>query len=232
MRRIALLMIPLLLFFIYGKSQYQQFKISAKGDTINIIDKKGLKQGKWVTSVPEVRGEPGYDEEGIYKNDKKEGAWRKYSTTGDVIALENYRFGGKDGPQQYFSFLGQIEREEEWHSYDPNSPYDTIPVYGVGSDEILKYKIVKAQQYSVPDGEWKYYDAESGNVIKTEKYYRGLLLKDDDSKSVTDSALAANNAAAAIKDTSKVKPPEVLEYEKKLSKKKRAALSRSGETSL
>jgi len=226
MRPIALVTM-LLLLFIACKSQYKQFKISPTGDTLDAIDKKGLKQGKWVTSVPELRGEPGYDEEGVYKDDKKEGLWRKYTPTGDVIALENYRFGGKDGLQQYFTFLGQPVRDEQWHSYDPKSPYDTVPIYGVGNDEILKYKLVKAQQYSVPDGQWTYYD-ENGNVIKTEKYYRGLLLKNEEDN-VIDST---KNTATIVKDTTKVKPPEVIEYEKKLSKKKRAALSRTGETNL
>jgi antitoxin component YwqK of YwqJK toxin-antitoxin module len=225
MRSIALLIIFLSLFVSKGISQYKQFKISPNGDTLNAIDKKGMKQGKWVTSVPELRGEPGYDEEGIYKDDKKEGTWRKYTTGGDIVAIENYRFGGKDGLQQYFTFLGQPIRDEQWHSYDPKSPYDTIPVYGVGNDEIVSYKYVKATQYSVPDGQWTYYD-ENGNVAKTETYYRGLLQKNNDDK------IADTTNTAVAKDTSKVKPPEVIEYEKKLSKKKRAALSRTGETNL
>jgi len=210
-------------------AQYKSFKISANGDTINIVDKKGMKQGKWVTSIPELRGEPGYDEEGTYKNDKKEGVWRQYTTGGDIIAIENYQWGVKEGLQKYYTFLGQPIRVEQWHAYNPDAPYDTIPVYGTGSDEILRYKIVKAEKYSVPDGQWTYYDTESGGVTKTEKYYRGLLMKDEPPKTVTDTSQSvATKAPAKIKP----KPPEVMEYEKKLSKKKRAALTRTGETGL
>ncbi len=76
MQRITLLTLFLLMLFINGKSQYKNFKLNANGDTLNIIDKKGLKQGKWISSVGEIRGEPGYDEEGIYKDDNKEGIWK------------------------------------------------------------------------------------------------------------------------------------------------------------
>jgi antitoxin component YwqK of YwqJK toxin-antitoxin module len=227
MRRIALLSILLLLFFINGKSQYKEFKISDNGDTLNAIDKKGLKQGKWVTSTGEIRGEPGYDEEGMYKDDKKTGTWRKYTDNGDIISIENYRFGGKDGSQKYFTYLGQLIKEEQWHSYDPNSPYDTIPVYGTDNNEVLNYKIVKAVQYSVPNGQWTYYD-ENGAVTKVEHYDRGLLMKDPVDKPVSDTT----KTVAKVKPKDKPKPQEVLDYEKKYSAKKRKALERTGETGL
>src|SRR3981081_1151341 len=118
-RQLNLIVILLLLFFIKGTAQYKEFTLSAKGDTLNAIDKKGLKQGKWVNTVGEIRGEPGYEEEGLYKDDKKTGPWRKYNSTGDILAVENYRFGGKDGIQQYFSFLGNLEKQEEWRGFNP-----------------------------------------------------------------------------------------------------------------
>ncbi len=227
MRSIALLILCLFLCVLEGKSQYKTFKIAADGDTLNAIDKKGLKQGKWVTTVPELRGEPGYDDEGIYKDDKKEGFWKKYTNGGDIIAIEFYHWGVKEGIQKYYTFLGQPLRIEQWHAYNPDAPYDTIPVFGTGSDEVVSYKYVKATNYSVPDGIWTYYDPETGDVVKTEKYYRGSLEKDPEPKKDS-----LQIAAAPVKDTTKVKPPEVLEYEKKLSKKKRAALTRTGETGL
>jgi antitoxin component YwqK of YwqJK toxin-antitoxin module len=229
MRRIALLSILLLLFYINGKSQYKEFKIADNGDTLNAIDKKGLKQGKWVTSTGEIRGEPGFDEEGVYKDDKKTGTWKKYTSNGDIISIENYRFGGKDGQQKYFTYLGQLVKEEQWHSYDPNSPYDTIPVYGADNDQVLKYKIVRAVQYSVPNGQWTYYDPETGATTKVEHYDRGLLMKDP---VAPPEAADTTKTAAKVKPKDKPKPQEVLDYEKKYSKKKRKALERTGQTGL
>lgn len=225
-RQLSLILVLLLLWVMDGAAQYKDYKISPKGDTLNAIDKKGLKQGKWVTNVPELRGEPGYEEEGEYKDDKKTGLWRRFNTTGDILAIENYRFGGKDGLQEYFSFLGSLERQEEWHGYNPDAPYDTIPVYGTGSNEILSYKIVKAEQYSVPHGEWKYFDA-SGRLTKFEKYDRGRLLKEDSDNA---EAVATKTVEEAPKEKQKTK--EILEYEKKYSKKKRKRMERDGQTGL
>ena len=211
----------LTLLFTNSFSQYKEYKISIKKDTLNAIDYNNLKQGKWVISVPEIRGEPGYEEEGIFKDGKKEGIWRRYSLNSDLIAIENYRFGGKDGVQKYFTNLGDPLREESWRAYNPDAPYDTIAVYGTGSNEIISYKIVKAEQYSVKDGEWKFYDPSTGRVLKTELFDRGHpQSKPDPTQLVTDD-----------KPKPKVKPQEVLDFEKKNSGKKKVKL-REGQTGL
>ncbi|MFT3683139.1 MAG: hypothetical protein QM791_22960 [Ferruginibacter sp.] len=205
-------------------AQYKDFMLSPKGDTLNAIDKKDQKQGKWINTVPEIRGEPGYEEEGFYKDDKKTGTWRKYNENGDIIAIENYFLGGKHGACDYYSFLGNIERHEEWRGFNPDAPYDTIAVYGQGNNEITDFKIVKAEQYSVPHGEWKYFNP-SGHIVKIDRYDRGQLLKDpQEDKPV------AQTTPAQPKE--KVKTKEILEYEKKYSKKKRNQMERDGKTSL
>lgn len=210
-RQLYLLIIMQVLFVINGFAQYKTFSISAKGDTINAIDNKGLKQGKWVIRVDEVRGEPGYEEEGLYKNDKKEGIWRMYNLTGDIIGVESFKLGGKHGIQQYYTYLGDLYREESWRGYDPDAPYDTIAVYGTGNGEIVDYKIVKAEQYSVKHGEWKYFDPATGRLVKSEKYDRGFLEKPG-------GATAASAAKSPYKKPDKT--PEMLEWEKKNKGKK------------
>ena len=222
-----ILIIPLLfVVMISGNAQYKDFKLSPTGDTLNAVDKNGLKQGKWVNTIGEIRGEPGFEEEGYYKNDKKTGPWRKYNTTGDLTAIENYLFGGKDGLQEYFSFLGSLEKQEEWRGFNPDAPYDTIAVYGPGNNEIIDYKIVKAEQYSVPNGDWKYFD-QNGRVLKMERYDRGKLLQNE--APIKKETVVKTETD---KPQEKVKTKEILEYEKKYSKKKRAKLERDGKTAL
>lgn len=209
--------IPLLLLFLFGAevhAQYKSYKLNAEGDTLNAIDNKNQKQGKWVNHFDEIRGEPGYEEEGIYKNDKKEGIWRLYSLNGDIIAVEFYKNGGKDGIQQYYTYLGDLIREESWRGYDPDSPYDTIMIYGAGNGEIIDQKIVPAFQYSVKHGEWKYYEPGSGRLVKTEKYDRGLLL--------VPNAPPTTAATTEVKPKKVEKTPEMLEWEKKNKGKKKA----------
>ncbi|MEO6221435.1 MAG: hypothetical protein ABIO81_13465 [Ginsengibacter sp.] len=211
------IVITLQLFLLNADAQYKSFTISLKGDTLNAIDNKGMKQGKWVVHIDPLRGEPGYEEEGEFINAKKEGIWRKYTLQSDVMAIETYKYGGKDGVSQYYNQLGDLLREENWRAYNPDAPYDTIPVYGTGSNEILSFKIVKAEQYSVKNGFWSYYDPATGRIIKTEEYDRGHLLN------------APKKTEVAIDVPKNTKPKEVLEYEKKNSGKKKIKV-RDGRT--
>lgn len=213
----SLIIVAVLFFCIKADAQYKSYNLSVNGDTLNAIDNNGMKEGKWLLHVDPLRGEPGYEEEGEFVNDKKEGIWRKYTLLSDIIAIENYRFGGKDGKSQYFSSLGDLLREESWRAYNPDEPYDTIPVYGTGSNEIISFKIVKAEQYSVKDGNWTYYDPSTGRVLKMETYDRGHL------------SPGQKNAEFAIDIPKNQKPKEVVEYEKKNSKKKKVKM-RDGST--
>ena len=206
-------------------AQYKSFKISENRDTINRIDKKGFKQGKWVMRTETLRGEPGFEEEGMFKNDQKEGIFRRYTLMGDPIGFETYLHGGKDGPQQYYSPLGELLREETWKGFNPDSPYDTIPIYGEGNAEILSYKIVKSEPYSIKHGTWKYYEAVTGKLLKTEEWDRNNI--------VVPNAPAKNaTVGATLNGVKKVvaKTPEMLEWEKKNRGKKGAI--RSGQTGL
>lgn len=218
-QQLAVIILLFQMFLTKGFAQYKDYQLTEKGDTLNAVDKKDQKQGKWVIRVGELRGEPGYEDEGIFKDGKKEGKWRRYNLNGDLIATENYKFGGKDGIQQYFTMLGDIVREESWRAYNPDAPYDTIPIYSNTENNTIKeYKIVKAEQYSVRDGEWKYYEPETGRLIKTEVYDRNALHKDP---------VPTDVATDAPKK--KVKPKEVLDFEKKNSGKKKVKL-REGQT--
>jgi hypothetical protein len=221
-RQLLVLTIIQFLFLMNARAQYKTYTLSAEGDTLNAIDKNDMKQGKWVLHVEPLRGEPGFEEEGIFKNNNKEGIWRKYSLTGDIIAVEFYKLGGKDGVQQYYTYLGDLIREESWRGYDPDAPYDTIAVYGEGNNEIIEYKIIKAEQYSVRHGEWKYFDAGTGRIVKVERYERGHLETPGDN---------AKTFVAPVNGKKKEveKTPEMIEWEKKNKGKKNVL--RDGRTS-
>lgn len=131
-------LIFLLIFFITTQaySQCKAYRLNRQGDTLNCVDFKDLQQGKWVVKVDGIRGEPGYDEEGIFKDGKKDGFWRIYTLMGDLYAVERYRWGNKDGVSQYFNITGLV-REESWKAVNPANPYDTIEV----PDPIDPYKV-------------------------------------------------------------------------------------------
>jgi hypothetical protein len=205
-----------------SQAQWKSFIIGVKGDTLNRMDQNNLKQGRWVTRVESLRGEPGYEEEGIYKDGKKEGLWRTYNLMGDPLAMENYKWGYKNGNCSYYNLYGLV-REESWKATDPKNPYDTIDVPDLNTDAVYK-RVVKVEGFTVKHGTWNYYDPQTGAIVKTEEYVLDKLV--DPKKK---NALAANgknlpDSASVKKDTtltSKAKPKEVLDYEKKNSKKKK-----------
>jgi hypothetical protein len=211
-------------FYFNGYGQLKDYTIGVKGDTLNRIDKNGKKQGKWVIRYGEVRGEPGYEEEGPFKDDRKEGTWRKYTLMGDMFALENYHWGYKDGVCQYFNMNGELLKEERWFALNPDKVYDTIDVEEVTNPGNFKRMIIKNEGASLKHGTWRYYEPATGFITKTEFWLMGKL---EDSDKATTGKKPASDSSSAVK--AKVKPKEVMEFEKKNAGKKKVRV-RDGNT--
>ena len=74
------LLLPLLIFSVnIIFSQCKSYKLSSNGDTLNCVDFNDLKQGRWIVTTPKLRGEPGFEAEGVFKNNRKEGLWRTFN---------------------------------------------------------------------------------------------------------------------------------------------------------
>ncbi len=200
-------------------SQCKTYTIGVKKDTLNCTDYNNLKQGKWVIHVEPLRGEAGYDLEGVYRDDKKEGPWRTYSMMGDLLAVENYRWGYKNGKSFYYNLYGLV-REESWKAIDPKNPYDTIDVPDLNTDKVYR-RVIKTDAYTVKNGVWKYYDPQTGLIQKTEEYQFDRLLDPFTGKPLQNQVKAPYTMMPKDTAAAKVKPPEVVEYEKKNSNKKK-----------
>jgi hypothetical protein len=214
-----------LLFLLSGMLAQSQlwtsYQLSVTGDTINCLDKKNLKQGRWVIRTEELRGEPGYEEEGLFTDDKKDGPWRRYNLQGDILAIEFYKWGNRDGKQQYFTMLGDLLREESWKAVNPENPYDTIDVPDLNNPMVMQSKIIKHEAAEVKNGNWKFYDPTSGMVLKTEYWVYGQKEK------------AGGGTTQPVKgDAVKpgAKPKAVEDWEKKNSGKKKITVQ-DGRTS-
>ncbi|MDQ6815320.1 MAG: hypothetical protein M3040_16415 [Bacteroidota bacterium] len=208
------LLISFLLLSFAGNAQWKSYRLTSNNDTINRIDKNDLKQGKWLIKIEGLRGEPGRDEEGVFVNGKKEGIWRIYTTMGDLYAIEGYRWGNKDGKCQYYSITG-IVREESWKAVNPANPYDTVDVYDPVDPNKMYRQVVKIEGTSVKHGTWNYY--EDGMIKRTEHYFLDKL------QDPLNPSMAGGEAATdtkTVKAPAKVKPKEVMEFEKKVGKKK------------
>jgi antitoxin component YwqK of YwqJK toxin-antitoxin module len=167
-------------FSLNGYAQkYKDYQLTTKGDTINIIDVKGFKQGKWINRVEDNMGEPGFQEEGSFKNNEKEGPWKLYSLMGDPIGEEFYSWGQKSKKQQYFDIHGNLIREENWLAITPDNMYDTIQVPDWKKDptgNVFRRAIVKLEGNALKDGAFKYYD-DRGRLIRSDKYKYDRLIE-------------------------------------------------------
>jgi len=216
-----LIMILLVMVPLAGISQWKTYIIGVKGDTLNRVDLKGKKQGPWVVHFDELRGEPGFEEEGYYNNDKKEGAWRKYSLMGDLLAVENFRWGNKDGRNVYFNNTGQLLREESWKAVNPDNPYDTVEVFDLNDPtKVIDHRIIKLDGYTLKHGTWTFYDPVSGKVDKTEKWNLDKPATGNSGDDLAPIDIADNTTAKSDSAKKYPKPQAILDYEKKNKKKK------------
>jgi len=205
-----------------GFGQCKTFFLSDKGDTLNCIDYKNLKQGKWIVKEPSLRGNPGYEEEGEFVNNLKEGIWRRFSEQGDVQSVESYRWGLLDGKCQYYSLQG-LEREETWKAIDPSKQYDTLEVPDLYNLEKTHEVIVKNEGQSFRHGRWTWYDPSTGFEIKKEDYIKDSAVNSlamfgvnkDDKHDPSDTSRTAKKVE---------KPAIVQEWEKKNSGKKKVVV--------
>lgn len=195
---------------------WKDYKINAQGDTLNRTDIINRKQGPWVNRYETMRGEPGYEEEGWYEHNRKDGEWRLFSLQGDLVGVEFYKWGLKDSVCKYYSKHGEIRLEQRWKAVNPDKLYDTLQVEDPDKFDTYRTVIVKNEGAALRHGLWKYYDPETGALARTENYVLGELVKEK--KQVT---------AATKKEVDK--PQEVLDFEKKNAGKKKVRV-RDGST--
>jgi len=211
--------------FLY--SQCATYKLSDRGDTLNCKDKAGKKQGAWLESYPELRGNPAYELEGEYENDKKQGIWRKYSQQGDLLYVESYRWGLLDGKSQYYSLMG-LEREEGWWAIDPTKEYDTLEVPDLFVDGAYRTVIVKNEGRSMRHGTWMVYDPMSGRIQKSEEYFRDSAIGVLGTFGLTAKKGGVKEPLDSVKK--KIEKPDVVKEWEEKNKGKKKVKVRTGST--
>lgn len=220
--------------------QWKSFIISVRGDTLNRVDMNGKKQGPWVIHMDELRGEQGYDEQGYFVDDKKDGKWVKFSLMGDKLAEESYRWGSLDGRSKYYTRTGGLVREESWRAVEPGRTYDTVDVLDINDpSKVIDRVVVKVEGSTMRHGAWTYYDPQWGTITKTENYWADKLRTDNEIPAVGQKDSDDELAPVEFTDTktktdpddkkNSTKPQVVLDFEKKNSGKKKIKV-RDGST--
>ncbi|HWV65686.1 hypothetical protein [Chitinophaga sp.] len=168
MKRLLFLCLALLLVGSNGIAQ----------EKVNQRDAQNRKQGRWVEEVGELRGEPGYTWEGVYKNGRKEGVWKRTSSIGNLLAEETYKNNVLDGYCKYYFSNGKLSQEGAFLATEIEGQRDTIMIIDPVTNAETPTEIVR-QGNSVRNGVWKLYDEETGKMVK-EYYKRGETVSADE----------------------------------------------------
>lgn len=232
------LLVLLLGVAVQGFSQLKSYTLSVHGDTLNRVDAGGLKQGPWIIRVENLRGERGYEEEGYFQDDTKQGTWKRYSLENGVkIAEENYKWGKLHGKSKYYTYNGGLVREESWRAMDPGKKFDTVALYDVNDpNKEINRIVVKNEGLAVKHGKWVYYDPVEGVVVETETYALNKLVNADGSVTGEDEIkpIGLTKYTPSVDSLGKknvAKPQAIMDFEKKNSGKKKVKV-RDGSTGM
>ncbi len=145
---------------------------------VNQYDKAGKKHGMWWVSLPPKMGEDGVNEFGAYYHGNKQGPWYKVNHLGDIVSIESFRNNFLDGEVKYYQ-KGQLYCTGNYKALSTQKPFDTIVVVDPITHE-ESYKVIATQQGTIRHGAWKYYNPETGHMIKEEEYQADELVYQKD----------------------------------------------------
>ena len=88
------------------------------GDTINMTDANGRKQGKWII-LGRHNPKAGYApeqkmSEGLYKDNRKTGVWIDYFPSGNIKNKITFKDGRPHGPTSLYFQNGNVKEEGTW----------------------------------------------------------------------------------------------------------------------
>lgn len=160
-------LVCLFCFTISAAGQRANMKGSVPKD-VNKFDENGKRHGMWLLSQDARMGEEGFSEFGSYEHGRKYGKWYKIDGEGDLISVETFKNDVLDGEVKYYE-KGQLTCVGSYRGLNPDTKYDTIMVvHPVTGEEMLRS--IESEKGTVRHGTWKFYDPQSGKLLKEEEY--------------------------------------------------------------
>ena len=146
----------------------------APAASTNARDAKGKPHGFWYQAHEARMSDPAYTDFGSYSHGRKTGTWYTLDEEGNVAAIEAFRYNTLHGPCKYFE-KGRLWITGNYRGLNPDQPFDTIlvvdPVTGAEKDVV-----VATERGSLKHGYWRYYDTETGRLLRQEDYQIDSLL--------------------------------------------------------
>lgn len=184
-----------LLVCVGGTVFAQKEQIPKTDVPLNKLDKDGQRSGPWWITNPAGLGESAYSEFGNYTAGIKYGKWYKIDHEGDITAVETYRYGRLDGEAKYYT-KGILYASGSYRTfYTGGGARDSIWVMDPNTD-IEHRREVLSDTNTVRHGVWRFYDEETGKLLREEEYELDSLILKSNYISPADSAALKKKEAA------------------------------------
>ncbi len=177
-----------------------------KHKPINLFDQEGRRTGLWLIAHEEKMSEEAYFEFGSYDAGHKTGLWYKVDQVESLLAIENYRNDVLHGEAKYFDH-GLLICIGHYRGLNSANANDTIMVKDPVSDTFVQ-RIIPTDRGSLKHGVWKYYDEETGKLVKEEEYQVDELIYHKEFHPVK----KATEKEVASYKRQKYRPPAGKEY--------------------
>jgi hypothetical protein len=154
---------------------YVAYKLTTAGDTINIVDCKNRKQGRWVEQT--IEGdfvEVPKRSVGEYINNKRVGNWYFYE--GEVLQSTAQYLDSKRDAEVNFYEEGVLACKGYYRNISTSQTFDTIAVYNprTGMDTMVA---IRSATGLLKNGLWTFYDIGTGKVLYTRLYWLDELIE-------------------------------------------------------
>ncbi len=144
------------------------FDVLENGDTINKVDSKNIKHGKWVIEHEARYEEEGTLEAGSFENGFRAGNWKTYTMQGNLLSDENYKKGLKDGEARYYED-GSLICVGNYLALNAKQLYDTVLVEDAETNELRPVRI-RTDVGSVRHGYWTFYEPQTKAIKRIIEY--------------------------------------------------------------
>ena len=178
-------------------SRIVSYEILENGDTINRLDQRNQKTGKWLIVNKGGYGEDDFMELGYYQENTKSGIWKTYTMDGVIISQENFKQGNKSGEAKYYD-EGHLYCVGNYLALRAKYDYDTIMVEDPLTNK-EKPVVIKTDVGSVRHGFWTYYDPPSKYVKRVVEYQADEIIYEKEYAAKVDSAYINTRMKSFVK---------------------------------
>lgn len=174
----------------FAQVKQLQDSLQQHQSSINKADSKGRKNGMWLLHNDGGKGEVAFYQFGTFDHGRKTGTWYKVDNDGELLAVEGYRNNVLNGEVKYYD-KGRLYCIGNYRGLNPDHEFDTVWVEDPVTEQQLE-RIIPSERGTLRHGMWKFYNPESGRLIREEEYQvDDLIYRKDYNNQSADSA--ANN---------------------------------------